>query len=268
VTVGQLFEHLQRIIVSRSCQVLTMRIAPALFAIAPILSPRLSLASSTNASAFISNSGASRVIQTRSMSTSVDADYPGTAVERLVNARQRVRELVVRDELSNAPWEDIRRKLLWAGGLRDLPDARPGQGYTGHCFNDWNHVDLTPIADDVSNNQNEGHVPGIARGNLLGPGIRVASLPELGPGGSWTTCAAQNVAALQFKARIAFRLVWVPNPKFDSFILLDDQGKLLAHGTNITEGLPRIDERQMNYRMVAGSKFAKEADMIATVATE
>lgn len=200
--------------------------------------------------------------------SAVDPEYPGTAVLRLENARLRVKELVERDELSNAPWEDIRKRLLWAGGLRDLPDARPGQGYTGHCFNDWNHVDLTPIADDVSDNQNEGHVPGIARGNLLGPGIRIASLPELGTGGSWTTCAAQDVAGLQFKARIAFRLVWVPNSNFDSFVLVDDQGKLLAHGTNITEGLPHIAERQMNYRMVAGSKFAREADRIATVATE
>ena len=31
-------------------------------------------------------------------------------------------------------------------------------------------------------------VVGIAFSNRLGPGIRVASLPELGPGGSWSTC--------------------------------------------------------------------------------
>jgi hypothetical protein len=48
-----------------------------------------------------------------------------------------------------------------------------------------------------------------------GPGIRTASLPELGPGGSWTTCmigCAQNpprdVAHIQFRSRIAFKLVW------------------------------------------------------------
>ena len=247
-----------------------IRLAPALFALA---TPRVCSGSPTNASAFVSNTGTARLINKSLMSSAaspsaVDPEYPGTAVLRLENARLRVRELVQRDELSNVPWEDIRKRLLWAGGLRDLPDARPGQGYTGHCFNDWNHVDLTPIADDVSDNQNEGHVPGIARGNLLGPGIRIASLPELGPGGSWTTCAAQDVAGLQFKARIAFRLVWVPNPYFDSFVLVDDQGMLLAHGTNITAGLPHIGERQMNYRMVAGSKFAREADRIATVATE
>ncbi|GKY98384.1 hypothetical protein MPSEU_000796000 [Mayamaea pseudoterrestris] len=257
---------------------MTMRIAPTLFAFATTLAPRSIIATSNNASAFVTSSGTSRILHTQTTTTaasmssiassSFDAESPGTAVVRLESARQRVKELVDRDELSNAPWEDIRRKLLWAGGLRDLPNATPGQGYTGHCFNDWNHVDLTPIADDVSNNQNEGHVPGIARGNLLGPGIRIASLPELGPGGSWTTCAAQDVAGLQFKARIAFRLVWVPNHVFDEFVLVDDRGKLLAHGTNITEGLPLLMERQMNYRMVAGTKFAKEADRIATVATE
>ena len=58
-------------------------------------------------------------------------------------------------------------------------------------------------------------VVGIAAGNQLGPGIALASLPELGPGGSWSTCLMgcaseppRDVAHLQFKARIAFKLVW------------------------------------------------------------
>ncbi|EJK56458.1 hypothetical protein THAOC_23650, partial [Thalassiosira oceanica] len=80
-------------------------------------------------------------------------------------------------------WEDVRRRILWAGGLRDLPHSRPGQGYTGHSFNDWNHVDLTTMLDDTRDNENDGAVKGIAVGNRLGQGIRVASLPELGPGG-------------------------------------------------------------------------------------
>ena len=104
--------------------------------------------------------------------------------------------------------------------------------------------------------------------NQLGPGISVASLPELGPGGSWSTCLMgcnqvlkkrregviklfrtfllflafipfpfsayytvaqeppQDVAHLQFKARIAFKLVWCP-PKFDRFVLVDDDGILV-----------------------------------------
>eukprot|EP00434_Breviolum_minutum_P001928 symbB.v1.2.001706.t2/scaffold61.1/size362833/5 len=41
---------------------------------------------------------------------------------------------------------------------------------------------------DVAHNLHGGEIRGIARGNRLGPGIEVASLPELGPGGSWSTC--------------------------------------------------------------------------------
>ena len=43
----------------------------------------------------------------------------------------------------------------------------------------------------VSHNLNEAggnQVKGIAIGNRLGPGIEIASLPELGEGGTWSTC--------------------------------------------------------------------------------
>ena len=42
--------------------------------------------------------------------------------------------------------------------------------------------------------------------------------------------------------------------------LLD--GKLLAHGKP-TGALPSMQQRQMNYRLVNGSKYAVEADKIA-----
>jgi hypothetical protein len=84
---------------------------------------------------------------------------------------------------------DVRRRILWAGSLCDLPDSIPGQGYTGHSFNDFNHVNLTCMAEQVSDNENDGSVKGIAIRNRLGPGIKLASLPELGPGRSWSTCA-------------------------------------------------------------------------------
>ena len=61
----------------------------------------------------------------------------GTAVERMLAARSRVASL--KEEDLNDDWGEVRRKILWAGGLRDLPTARPGQGYTGHSFNDYNH---------------------------------------------------------------------------------------------------------------------------------
>lgn len=60
----------------------------------------------------------------------VDPKYPGTAVQRLTNVHRRVQELADDPHALTGRWEDIRRKILWAGGLRDLPDAVPGQGYT------------------------------------------------------------------------------------------------------------------------------------------
>jgi hypothetical protein len=236
--------------------------------------------SSANKTAFVAVSalGGVRNISGANKPTSLDAssesnhmtidhEYPGTAVERMLAVRARVSELTHED--LNGPWEDIRRKILWAGGLRDLPDSIPGQGYTGHSFNDYNHVDLTCMAEQVSDNENDGAVKEIAVGNRLGPGIRKASLPELGTGGSWSTCAngcnkdpPQDVAHIQFQSRIAFKLGWVPNDKFDSFVLVDDDGKELARGT-ATEGLPDLRQRQRNYALVQGSKYAKAADAIA-----
>ncbi len=59
------------------------------------------------------------------------------------------------------PFVDAVRLLLWAGGLRDLPNARPGEGYTGHSFNDHNHCDLTAMLETFSTNENKGQVQGI-----------------------------------------------------------------------------------------------------------
>ena len=109
-----------------------------------------------------------------------DPTYPGTAVLRMNNARERVRSLT--SEQLNGEWEQIRKNLLWAGGLRDLTNVPPGLGYTGHSFNDFNHCDLTTMLDQVAHNENEGRVQGIAYRNPLGKGIRIASMEELGPG--------------------------------------------------------------------------------------
>jgi len=197
----------------------------------------------------------------------VDPEYPGTAVKRMLAARARASELT-HAEL-NGQWEDVRRRILWAGGLKDLTSADPGQGYTGHSFNDFNHVDLTCMNDETSDNKNDGSVKGIAVGNLLGPGVRIASISELGPGGSWSTCMIgcgesppHDVAHIQFKSRIAFKLVWVPNEMFDTFVLVDDDGTELTRGTP-SGGLPILRERQRNYMVVQGSKYARVADTIA-----
>jgi hypothetical protein len=61
-----------------------------------------------------------------STQTIFDPQYPGTAMERLQNVHARVRELVESNVFVDQPWESIRKKILWAGGLRDLPNAAPG----------------------------------------------------------------------------------------------------------------------------------------------
>ena len=115
-----------------------------------------------------------------------------------------------------------------------MQSAVPGQGYTGHSFNDFNHVDLTPMLLDVSHNENEGRVAGIHRRNPLGDGIKIASLGRkmafqlvaLGPPVRWVvTQNPQDVAHVQFQSRIAFKLVWCP-PAFNTFVLIDDDGKI------------------------------------------
>lgn len=197
----------------------------------------------------------------------VDSAYPGTAVERMLAVRVRVKELTEQD--LTGKWEDVRRKILWAGGLRDLTEANPGEGYTGHSFNDFNHVDLTCMAGEVSDNKNDGSVKGIAIGNKLGSGIRIASLEELGPGGSWSTCAIgcnkdppSDVAHVQFQSRIAFKLVWIPSENFDTFVLVDDDGNELAVGKP-TGQLPNLRERMRNYEIMKDSKYSRVADVLA-----
>lgn len=95
-----------------------------------------------------------------------DADYPGTAVQRMMGVRERVRSLNFAQ--LNADWDAVRRSLLWAGGLRDLPNATPGHGYTGHSFNDFNHCDLTTMLEEVASLDNNGQVEYVARSNPLG----------------------------------------------------------------------------------------------------
>ena len=97
----------------------------------------------------------------------------------------------------------------------------------------------------------------------------MASLPECGQGGSWSTCTngcnvepPQDVAHVQFKSRIAFKLVWCP-PTFTTFVLVDDEGGLLASGTP-TGRVPAMRERQGNFAMVQGSKYAREAERVGS----
>ena len=68
----------------------------------------------------------------------------------------------------------------------------------------------------------------------------------------------QDVAHLQFKSRIAFKLVWCP-PSFRQFVLVDDDGNLLTYGQPDEDNLPHIRHRQMNYMHVENSKYGKNA---------
>lgn len=65
-----------------------------------------------------------------------------------------------------------------------------------------------------------------------------------------------------FLCSIAFKLVWCPTETFDTFVLVDDDGKKLAQGTP-SGRLPSLRERQVNYKIVTGSKYAVAADQIA-----
>ncbi|RYY81776.1 hypothetical protein EON63_14690 [archaeon] len=88
----------------------------------------------------------------------VDSEYPGTAVLRMLVVRDRARNLT--QAQLNGDWDAVRRHILWAGGLKDLTNVPPGKGYTGHCFNDYNHCDLTTMIDSSTYNENDGKVPG------------------------------------------------------------------------------------------------------------
>jgi len=57
-------------------------------------------------------------------------------------------------------------------------------------------------------------------------------------------------------------LIRVP-PEFNRFVLVDDDGSLLASGSATSGRVPHISERAMNYRVVMASKYAKEADRLA-----
>ena len=184
---------------------------------------------------------------------------------------------VMQQEL-NQSWEEVRKLLLEASGLRDVDDTnRIGTGYTGHCFNDHNHCDATAMLLDVGDSLNSGQVHrSIARGNPLGDGIRAASIPlgrtpeeaSRDDGGTWCTCmngcnaeTPSDVAHMQFRSMIAFKLVWCP-PNYESFVIVDDDGTLLTGGTPVDD-LPHIRYRQGNFALVAGSKYATEAERYA-----
>ena len=99
----------------------------------------------------------------------------GTAHARADVARAAARAVDL-----NRPWREVRQGLASACGLRV-------QRSTGHCFNDFNHVDCC-VMSATHNTNEESNVVGIHSQNFLGEHIESASLPEHGSGGSWCTC--------------------------------------------------------------------------------
>jgi len=172
-------------------------------------------------------------------------------------------------------WKGVRKRLLFACGLRDLPYSQPGKGYTGHCFQDWNHVDCCTMRGSMAFNENRAQVPGIAYSNQLGVGIETASLPLEGSmGGSWCTCQMGagrdppvDVCHKQFLAQVGFKLLWCPGEPvyksgvkshlFESFVLVGDDGDVLARGRPTGTDLPTYRERKRNWEEVEGGMFAE-----------
>jgi hypothetical protein len=187
-------------------------------------------------------------------------EYSGTAVERMNNIHKNIISLT--DKELSVDWDIVRVNLLKAGGMRDL---KYGIGNDSHCFTDFNHCDLTPIKKTQLYEENNGRVNNIEFSNSLGKSIEAASIPDTGPGGSWCTCMINcntqpkplDVAHVQFKSRIAFKLVWVP-PDYNTFVLIDDSGKFLNKG-NPSGNLPDISTRRKNFQLTIGSKYSKVA---------
>jgi len=204
----------------------------------------------------------------------VDTLYPGTAVERLIHVTDRIKS-IPDDSLVDRPWREIRERLLWAGGLKV-------DRSTSHAFNDDNHCDLTTMLADpavVDRSNADGAIAAISRNNFLGDHIRRASVAvndeeEATDGldaGSWSTCTngadatpPRDVAHVQFRARVAFKLVWCPRaaPPYSAFLLVDDEGRILKAGRPAAgDGeIPHLSYRQRNYRLVAGGKYAEACD--------
>ena len=80
------------------------------------------LYSTVLSNSFIGNILAFSMASSSEIKMDVDPIYPGTAVQRMHAIRERVKGLTSQ-QLSD-DWEVVRRNVLWAGGLKDLPTAR------------------------------------------------------------------------------------------------------------------------------------------------
>ena len=80
--------------------------------------------------------------------------YPGAATARMEASVGLVEQLDASLLKSGTAYETIRLELLKACGLQDRQRVR--EGYTGHCFADFNHVDCCTMLGSEAHNKNEG----------------------------------------------------------------------------------------------------------------
>jgi len=128
------------------------------------------------------------------------------------------------------------------------------------------------MAGSVAFNTNNGQVPGIARGNQLGRGIRVASVipgsqqsaPE--EEGSWCTCQLgaairRDVCHQQFRAQVGFKAVWCPgqHETYNILAVIGEDHALLAWGQP-GKPLPPGGERRGSFTEVDASPWAAACD--------
>jgi hypothetical protein len=152
-------------------------------------------------------------------------DCPGTGCRGTAWERHSAAQAAARQIDLDRPWSLVRDDLVQACGLKV-------QRSTGHCFNDFNHVDCCTMAGQNTHRTNEeSRVVGMHRVNMLGPHIEDGSVAEHGTGGSWCTChlsAPDDVCHKQFGAQPAFKLVWCDGTGVAA--LVDDHGNVLNSG--------------------------------------
>ena len=157
-------------------------------------------------------------------------DCPGKGCVGTAWARQQAAQERAKAVDLDRPWSEVREALVDACGLRV-------QSSTGHCFNDFNHVDCCTMVNDNTHRTNEESlVEGMHRVNLLGPHIVAAAVADRGDGGSWCTChlsAPMDVCHKQFGAQPAFKLVWCDGT--DTAAVVDDHGNVLNRGKPVPD---------------------------------
>lgn len=196
----------------------------------------------------------------------LDTEYPGTSTLRLLEVLKRVRQLDSSKDLSGNWSENVRKLLLWAGGLKDI------QNLTGHAFNDDSHCDLATMVGAGQGESNRNcATPGISRRNQPVTNIQRGSevFADVS-GGSWSTCInganatprPKDVAHKQFRSRVAFKLVWTPISDFERFVLVDDNGGVLKESGAIDFSgpgpAPSLRARKGNYELVKGGIYDVE----------